>query len=665
MTGFVPWPTPEEYDEAIQKPLLNLNDPDLRDATVVSAVTGNFASVYHIRCNSGPWAVRCFLRNFPDHQERYAAIGAHLDSAKPRYFAGFHFLEKGIRVHREWYPILKMEWIEGQNLRDYIEENISAPPAISALADRWVSLLRTLRKHDIAHGDLQHGNILISRGDFRLVDYDAMAVPALAGYASNEVGHRNYQHPARSVSDFGIHLDNFSGWSIYLTLLALSIEPGLWAEFGKAEDHLLFRREDFEDPGSSRLFQSMEQLKHERIQKYLPLFRSFLDMELSSVPSPVDVVEIKSKKREAPRAAKQTLPSESPEVQLDLFGLSKSAVVTPAPIENIPAVIKPSMGPDIFHFTHSCMRERVMLAFYAGFVFTILTLTASGTIPVSGALLVTLAGFACFVALLTCSYMSLREVRGKLQVWFALESRRGVGEMVRRSLVAFSRFINWLDAKEARDGHWFAARMGDCTRREKRRIAEVKSTLDAFMQELYERRAGLSKAEIEETAAVLSTLQIRHSALLQEGSFLVNAPEQKLEHPKLRGLRSWRARVQELARMGPPIVLPEEEQAKIRQKYEIERRAVQESERFALQGTQRKIESIHVATKRYHEWIDFTREQEHVWFERCKQRLKAQIEKGTLWLEENQVEMKACIAELYRYREIRLSRYLPRLFGYR
>jgi hypothetical protein len=117
--------------------------------------------------------------------------------------------------------------------------------------------------------------------------------------------------------------------------------------------------------------------------------------------------------------------------------------------------------------------------------------------------------------------------------------------------------------------------------------------------------------------------------------------------------------------MGPPIVLPEEEQMRIQQKYEIERRTVQESERFALQGTQRKIESIHAATKRYREWLDFARDQQHVWFERCKQGLKAQIEKGMLWLEENQVEMKTCIGELNRYREIRLSRYLPRLFGYR
>src|SRR5204863_3447178 len=98
-----------------------------------------------------------------------------------------------------------------------------------------------LRKNNIAHGDLQHGNVLIARGDFKLIDYDGMFVPALAGRASHEVGHRNYQHPGRTESDFGIQLDNFSGWMIYLTLVALSIEPGLWSRFGQGDEHILFK----------------------------------------------------------------------------------------------------------------------------------------------------------------------------------------------------------------------------------------------------------------------------------------------------------------------------------------------------------------------------------------------------------------------------------------
>jgi hypothetical protein len=661
MGGCVSWPTPQDYDEAVQRALLNLNDPDLRNGTVESRITGTFANVYRIRSGNGTWAVRCFLRDFPDHKERYAAISAHLESASLAYIVGFQFLESGIRVKRKWYPILKMEWIEAQTFRDYIEKNISNPPAIAALADRWMVMLRALRKNNVAHGDLQHGNVLIRGGHFRLVDYDAMFVPALAGWTSHEVGHCNYQHPGRTENDFGIDLDNLSGWVIYLSLLALSIQPGLWAQFGGGEEHILFKKEDLEQPHSSRLFRGLEQLKDDRIQKYLPLFCSFLDGGLSEIASPVDVIGIKPKKRETPRPAKQAW---SQEVQLDLFTVSKPTVVEPPLVEDIPAVFNPSIGSDVFHFSGSFVSERMVIAFYAAFIFVILTLMARGTISMAEAFLVLLAGLGCVVAVLTCSYMSLREVRGKLQLWFTLYCRRWIGEIVRHSLVALSRVITWLDDKEAQDGRRLAERAGEYTRREKKRIAEVKTTLAAFIDELNERRSQLREAELDETSAVLSKLQTQHSVLLQEGAFLMNAPAHRMGHPRLSRLWSWRLRVEELARKGPPIILPDQEQANIRKKYELELHTVQESERFALQGTQRKIERIQATAKRYREWIGFRRDQQHIYFARMKRALTRQIEKGNLWLDMNQREMKRCVAEMNRYCEIRLSRYLPRLFDF-
>jgi len=660
MTRLVSWPTAQDYGEAVQKPLLNLNDPDLRDGTLQAAITGSFASVYRIQSNAGTWAARCFLRHLPDQSERYAAIGAHLESAKLPFIVGFEYLQKGIRVHREWYPILKMRWIEAQTLRDYIAENISTPTAIAALADRWIVMLRALRKHNIAHGDLEHGNILISRGYLRLVDYDGMFVPALSDRTSHEAGNCNYQHPGRSDNHFGAHLDNFSGWVIYLTLIALSIEPRLWPHFANGEDYLIFKKDDLEEPSSSILFHSLEQLRDDRIQKYLPMFRSFLEMGASATPSLVDVIGVASKKRETPRPVAQVLP----EVQLDLFALGAGSLTAPPPVEDAGVVVSPNVGSDNFHFSGSCLRERVMIGLFAGFIFAVLTLTARGTISVAGGLLVLIAGLGCVVASITCSYMSLREVRGKFQLWFTLGWRRRTGEMVRSSLITVCRLIIWLDSKEARDAHWFAARAGQCTRRERKRIEEVKSTLSAFMEELRERRAAVSNGELDETAAMLNKLQIQHSALLQEGSFVMNAPAHQLEHPGMKQLRSWRVRVEELARTGPPIILPDDDQVTIRKKYDLERHAVQESERFALQGAQLKIERIQASAARWRQWIDSAREYEHVWFNRLKQKTRQLIEKGHLWLDENQREMKGCITEMNRYREIRLSRYLPRLFDF-
>src|SRR5436305_8445438 len=116
------------------------------------------------------------------------------------------------------------------------------------LAIRFAELVGELRAAGIAHGDLQHGNILVAPGgDLRLTDYDGMYVPALSGLESNELGHRNYQHPGRRRSEFGPHLDDFSSWVIYASLTALSIDPVLWGRLDGGDECLLIRSRDLRD----------------------------------------------------------------------------------------------------------------------------------------------------------------------------------------------------------------------------------------------------------------------------------------------------------------------------------------------------------------------------------------------------------------------------------
>jgi len=77
----------------------------------------------------------------------------------------------------------------------YVERNLGNSTLLFALASRWLEMIKVLNKFSIAHGDLQHGNVLVVNGDLKLVDYDGMFVPTLAGKISSEIGHRNYQHP--------------------------------------------------------------------------------------------------------------------------------------------------------------------------------------------------------------------------------------------------------------------------------------------------------------------------------------------------------------------------------------------------------------------------------------------------------------------------------------
>ena len=135
------------------------------------------------------------------------------------------------------------------------------PAKLADLATKFAAMVEDLAALGIAHGDLQHGNLLVtSSGELKLVDYDGMYVPSLAKMGACEIGHPNYQSPARTASTWGPYLDNFSAWVIYASLVALTIEPSLWTLLREQGDEaLLFKKDDFEDERASRAFQVLTQ----------------------------------------------------------------------------------------------------------------------------------------------------------------------------------------------------------------------------------------------------------------------------------------------------------------------------------------------------------------------------------------------------------------------
>jgi hypothetical protein len=259
----MPWPSPQDFSEAVQNPRSSFLDPELQRGSpeldhlgLPKPRAGANAIVYKVKSAQLSWAVRCFLRNVPDQQQRYAAINNFLKLNPQPFFVGFEYLPNGVRVGTRYYPILRMEWVEGEPLDKYIEKQIVNAAALTKLAEKWLEMARVLQKYGIAHGDLQQGNVLIVGGDLKLVDYDGMYVPALNGKLSSEIGHRNFQHPRRSEFDFGPNVDNFSNWVMYTALTALSKNPTLWNTF-RADESVLFRREDFVSPQTSRLLSTL------------------------------------------------------------------------------------------------------------------------------------------------------------------------------------------------------------------------------------------------------------------------------------------------------------------------------------------------------------------------------------------------------------------------
>ncbi len=288
------WPTPQDYNEAIQNPRLCFADPELqRGAPVLSplglpqVISGAFASVYQMQCPGRKYAVRCFTHYHPDQEKRYDIISMYLHKTRLPSMVDFVFLKEGIKIRGQWYPILKMEWVEGETLDTYVEKNLRNPHILQRLAERFLEITLGLRRHAIAHADLQHGNVLVVCGDLRLIDYDGMYVPGLEGMASHELGHRNYQHPGRTARDFAPYLDTFSVWVIYLSLLALSVEPHLWAQVRGGDEKLLLSREDFEHPEASRAFLILRRVSDPKIQSLSAVFETFIHCDLSQIP-PLD-----------------------------------------------------------------------------------------------------------------------------------------------------------------------------------------------------------------------------------------------------------------------------------------------------------------------------------------------------------------------------------------
>lgn len=266
--GSVLWPTPQDFNEAIQSPDINLSDEELQNSSVhVNALglplvqSGAFASVYRISSDTQSWAVRCFLTPLRDQEFRYYHLSNFIENDDLPYTVGFNYQAKGLRSQNAWYPILKMDWVEGETLDNYINKHIEDKQKILALSERFEKMMSELQEAGIAHGDLQHANILVRNDELVLVDYDCMYIPALEGMESNELGHRNYQHPQRNSSHFGPYLDDFAAQVIGTSLKCISIDPSLWSRLRGGDDCLLFRRPDFEDAENSRAFQLL--LAHE------------------------------------------------------------------------------------------------------------------------------------------------------------------------------------------------------------------------------------------------------------------------------------------------------------------------------------------------------------------------------------------------------------------
>ncbi|MFI1917923.1 AarF/UbiB family protein [Nocardia sp. NPDC020380] len=228
----------------------------------------------------------------PDQQARYRAISEKLAALSAAELSqpwkiGFEYLPDAVLVGASRYPVLKMEWAQGTTLAAWLDVHHRDSRAVDRVAERFAELISDLAVYGIAHGDLQHGNLLVADDDtLRLLDYDGMFVPALAGLGGTERGHRNYQSPQRGDFDFDATLDRFSSWVIYLALKAVAIDPDLWERLHEPQgEYLLLREADFEDPSISQRFPALLSHSDGRIRRLAEEVRLLVGRPLMTLPA--------------------------------------------------------------------------------------------------------------------------------------------------------------------------------------------------------------------------------------------------------------------------------------------------------------------------------------------------------------------------------------------
>ena len=228
--------------------------------------SGAFAVVFKMKDEQTGkcYALKCFTEEQEGRAEAYRQIAEELEFVDSPYITSVKYLEKELFVDSncedEEFPVLLMDWIEGETMETYVAANYTDTHAMAMLCYRFCKMAVWLRSQSFAHGDIKPDNIMVRPdGTLTLVDYDGMFVPAMKGQKSPTIGTKDFSHPLRTIDDFDETIDDFALASIALSLKAISLDPSLLQNYG-ASDRLLFSAADYLDLSKSKTFTALQGL---------------------------------------------------------------------------------------------------------------------------------------------------------------------------------------------------------------------------------------------------------------------------------------------------------------------------------------------------------------------------------------------------------------------
>lgn len=220
---------------------------------------GNFAVVVPAEkiCNGnneGNFALRFFLAKTPSHITQITSFinnNPHPSLVGCKMYRSMLTMKDGEKV-----DMMEMDFVSGTTIDDWIKDAMAngQHSILSALAEAIRESVNELVGMGFYHGDLSHSNIMIEDGfrpgseiksQLKFIDYDSVLVSSVKNPPhTKETGHPNFQHPSRKASRFTMLEDvYFSSVLIYVSLIALSVSPGLWDKYHSKGDNIIFQNQ--------------------------------------------------------------------------------------------------------------------------------------------------------------------------------------------------------------------------------------------------------------------------------------------------------------------------------------------------------------------------------------------------------------------------------------
>jgi hypothetical protein len=530
MSPTITYPTGGEYREALFNTRLCFKDPALVGGAVTldslgmpKPISGASASVFTIKgLNGRLWAVKCFTRFVSDQEVRYRRISEALKTVNKPWRVEFEYLHDGVFCSGAWFPALKMEWIEAIGLMSFIETHLWEPGALADLAEKFAQMMEDLSALGIAHGDLQHGNLLVTKsGELKLIDYDGMYVPSLAQMGACERGHVNYQSPARTMRTWGPYLDNFSAWIIYVSLVALTVDPSLWSLLHRSGDEaLLFNQQDFVDYRNSRVFHALNQNPQPTLSAIADAINLLWVPELRTIPR-LDPGGIP-----APNKASSSTPSSPPTVSATHASAAGRSIPDWVVQAQAGATAQGSSAPSnqgnaswvaghlpplpLVTFNPSRLVLRVLLAVEVILMVALGLCAAERTFPAMVAGIGSSLLVSIFVALSAILFRRTPERRNRAAKLASLKDHRAVSSRANREVARLEHVKRDIDSREAKATDKINKQADKAKASEQEELADRQKRLTAETQSIERQMSALQGNEAKETGNALRVIQQQH-----------------------------------------------------------------------------------------------------------------------------------------------------------